>query len=122
MMSPRKKASFTLIELVIVITILAILGSISIPIFADLRQRAAHEAEKAVMVSLKESVTMFFSRMAVEGTPRYYGTLVGETNPFGDLMSASPPYLAGGPPNPTGDGLHWHYGKQAACFFIWCPH
>ncbi|MFH1858245.1 MAG: type II secretion system protein [Candidatus Omnitrophota bacterium] len=58
--------AFTLIELVIVITILGILGAVAIPVFSNLREKAYESQEVAFMVALQEAVNHSHHRKFLE--------------------------------------------------------
>lgn len=63
-----KKNGFTLIELVMVIVILAILGSVALPKFANLKRDANIAALKAVQGSAASAMALAHAKSVIEGT------------------------------------------------------
>ena len=85
----KNERGFTLVELMVVVTILAILASIAIPRFSDQKQKAEEMKTKADITILQNAVDMFYFD---------HGVYPDETS---DLVSAG--YLRENPVKNNGD-------------------
>jgi prepilin-type N-terminal cleavage/methylation domain-containing protein len=89
----RSSRGFTLIELMMVVTIIGILASVAIPSFSKLTLRAKTSERSAVMLRIKSAITDYYSRNgALLIVP---GSAVGAT--VTTTGSWNPPW----PPDPT---------------------
>lgn len=74
----RKRAGFTLIELVMVIVILGILFAISIPKYVDLTKSAKAATLKANLGTIRSTVAIYYANTAVSGSASYPTTISGD--------------------------------------------
>lgn len=63
MTGPRPRGGFTLIELMIVVTIIGVLAAIAIPKFADLVTKSQEAATKGSVGALRSSLAVYYSDM-----------------------------------------------------------
>lgn len=116
--SPNPKA-FTLLELIIVLAILAILASMAVAKFVDLKRRSWDVQERTTIESLRTAVLLYKARYDVwpDGNP-------AEWTPF-SLLENPPPFLLGHPPYDP-DGIHWYLNRDSGSdglhWDIFCPH
>lgn len=112
---------FTLIELIIVIIILGIIASISLPKFLNLKSRAIQSQEDKVAGSLNVAIKTYnLSYIVNGGDPISYPGV----NPF-SLLSQFPPYVVRSWEGITyGDGITWQLSDNIwnTCWWIFCPH
>ncbi len=111
------KKSFTLLELIIVLALLAILVSVAVAKFVDLSNKALGIQENATMDAFRTAVLLYKAK--------YDAWPDGDTfwDPF-TILENPPPRQRGFPP--PGDGKTWAYlrGTQSPGEFwsIQCPH
>lgn len=67
----KKKAGFTLIELIMVIAILAILATVSIPKFIDLTIEAKKSGAQGGLGSIRSAVAISYAQSITTGTATY---------------------------------------------------
>jgi general secretion pathway protein G len=60
-MTPRRNAGFTLIELMIVVSVLAILASIALPKFADMLHKAQEGGTRGNLGSLRSAMSIYYA-------------------------------------------------------------
>lgn len=80
------QSGFTLIELMLVITIMGILSSLAIPKFADLSRRAKEAATKGNLASIRTAVTFFYAENG-----RYPQMIEDDLTVNGKYLSRIPP-------------------------------
>lgn len=68
-MNPRKQSGFTLIELVVVITILGILAAFAIPRFASLESEARSAATQGLAGSVRSAATLAHGLWLADNSP-----------------------------------------------------
>lgn len=117
----KSNSGFTLLELVIVLSIVSIIASAAVSTFVDIANRAFDVQEDATMRSLQNGALLFFAENG-----RWWG-VNGTENPF-DLLENPPPHYVG----PAGDpgrilNVHWMVfcatcGAPNGLWQIWCPH
>jgi MSHA pilin protein MshA len=106
----KNQVGFTLIELVVVITILGILAAIALPKFAALQAEARVAKMNAALGSIKAAATMAHAQLLASGSDANFtgtptpaivieGTTVVYTNGYPDATTILP--LAGMPPGTT---------------------
>lgn len=78
----RKRAGFTLIELIMVIAILAILAAVSIPKFIDLTTEAKKAGAQGGLGSLRSAVAISYAQSITTGTATYPSSIT--TSLFAD--------------------------------------
>ncbi|MFH1857808.1 MAG: type II secretion system protein [Candidatus Omnitrophota bacterium] len=71
---------FTLIELVIVITILAILAAVAIPVFSNLQKQARDSAAKGAVMAMREAISHYRMNEITSGRATGKGTTPGWPN------------------------------------------
>ena len=92
------KKSFTLIELVMVIVIIAILAAIAIPKFVDLRENARQAACDGNVSTIGSAVAAYYAKAAVTGTAAFPSSLTLATfqcNYFASGALPTCPFSAG---------------------------
>ena len=62
-----EKRGFTLIELVIVVTILAIVAAVSIPAFQNLKQRAKISACRGILGAIRSGISLYRANEIAQG-------------------------------------------------------
>jgi general secretion pathway protein G len=70
----RVKA-FTLIELIIIISIIGILAGIAVPIYADFRLRTQQAVAKSMIREIEAAINLYYYHNQVEGQGAYPNTL-----------------------------------------------
>ncbi|MFH1858287.1 MAG: prepilin-type N-terminal cleavage/methylation domain-containing protein [Candidatus Omnitrophota bacterium] len=80
---------FTLIELVIVITILAILAAVAIPVFSNLQIRARNAATKGALAGMREAIHHYRANEIVNGRAAGVGVWPDNGCPYLNLMPYS---------------------------------
>ena len=73
-MTYRRIQAFTLIELVIVLTILAILAAVAIPIFGTIRTQTRNSATKGAVMAIREAITQYRMNEIASGRTDGSGT------------------------------------------------
>jgi prepilin-type N-terminal cleavage/methylation domain-containing protein len=76
----KKSAGFTLIELVMVIAIIGILASLSVPKFLDLSGAAKQSATKAGLGSLRSVLAIRYASSATGGATASYPTMLAASD------------------------------------------
>lgn len=79
-MSKKSEKGFTLIELIMVMVILAVLGSVALPQYVDLRSEARTSAEQGVSGGVRAGIITFFVDPARGNRTSYPTTLDSATN------------------------------------------
>lgn len=85
----RKKGSFTLIELVMIIVILGILSAVALPRFFDLQQEARESAEKGVVGGVRAGIATYYANQCVTDTCSW-PTALSSSNTVGDCSLTNP--------------------------------
>jgi len=80
----KEQSGFTLIELVVVITILAILAAIALPKFADMQAQARIAKMNGALGSMKSAAAMAHGLLLANGYPADYTGDPGVTAPVGN--------------------------------------
>lgn len=70
-----KQQAFTLIELVIVVTILAILAAVAIPVFQELQTQARNSVVRGVLAGVREAISHYMANEVVNGRFDPYPTV-----------------------------------------------
>ncbi|MEW6008061.1 MAG: prepilin-type N-terminal cleavage/methylation domain-containing protein [Candidatus Omnitrophota bacterium] len=121
----KNNYGFTLIELVIVLSILAIIASAAVSAFVDIANRAFGVQEDATMRAVQSACLLYYARNG-----RWWG--VNETEPPFRLLE-NPPRFVVEPPNgidppiPGIGNVDWFLyfdpsGIGDEIWQIWCPH
>lgn len=79
----KKKNSFTLIELVMVVVILSIISVVALPRFFDLRREAREAAEQSVVASVRSGIAVYYANQCATGTcawPAHLSSAAGSGN------------------------------------------
>jgi len=129
-----KEKGFTLVELMIVITILGILAAVVFPLFADNVSKAKESASKTNLAAMRHQIEMY-KLQHNDVTPGYVNgagtneatlvlqfigttTVVGQTSP--STVPSNPflygPYLRSIPKNPFNDLTNITYVAEATAF------
>ena len=87
----RFSSAFTLIELVIVITILAILAAVAIPAFQNLTGRAKDAGVQGAVGAMRSAVATYRSNEIAENRPANYPTLASMQDQADTASSAGNP-------------------------------
>lgn len=119
-----KIMGFTLIELIMVIVILGIIASVTLPKFVNFKARAIESNEDAVIGALKTAIQTIHLSYVVQGFPESWPAPVLPTTIF-DLMAQAPPISYQAPIGDwtftISDGQTWRYYYGSA-YYIFCPH
>jgi prepilin-type N-terminal cleavage/methylation domain-containing protein len=110
----KSNKSFTLIELVIVLSILAILASAAVSTFVDIANKAFDVQERQTMSSLKSGALLYYAK-----NNSWWGTITTQ-DPF--VLLENPPVHVISPTSPK-ENIDWYLqpwiGTQ---WLIMCPH
>ncbi len=90
-----RESAFTLVEVVVVIVVLAVLGSIAVPRFIDFNDSSKVAATKEGLVDLREQIQLLYLKDAVSGGEASYPSL-------GNLKSATKDTGPSNPYSPEG--------------------
>ncbi|MBU2540373.1 MAG: prepilin-type N-terminal cleavage/methylation domain-containing protein [Candidatus Omnitrophica bacterium] len=104
--------SFTLLELIIALALLAILASYAVARFVDIANKALDVQERATMCALKSAALLYF---AANG--RWWGVNSSE-NPF-DLLENPPPHCID---CAIKENVEWYLHFSIDQWQIICPH
>ncbi|MFI5361902.1 MAG: type II secretion system protein [Elusimicrobiota bacterium] len=134
---PARGGGFTLVELMIVVSILAVLASIAIPKFADLIQKSEEGSTKGNLASLRVAMSAFSA--SNQGNPP--GCVVGPASTVFDTTILSNYITNIGKVNtglhpPTNsvycdstllpgsvhDGQGWYYDGSSGSIYVACDH
>lgn len=120
----KNNRSFTLIELVIVLSILAIIASAAVSTFVDVANKAYGVQEDATMRSLQSAALLYYAK-----NDRWWG--VDENEPPFRLLENPPPFVVV-PLNGVDpfllqaiENVHWVLDYDVINnnkWQIWCPH
>lgn len=86
-MKLNNQKGFTLIELVLVITILGILAIAALPAFIDVTSDAATSARDGVVGSVREGIDLQYAQTLVDGAPAWPTVL--DSSAAGDCSSTN---------------------------------
>lgn len=108
----RRLIGFTLVELMITVTIIAILASIAIPKFADMIQKAKEGATKAGLGALRSALSIYYA-----DTEGLYPeeTIIGTSNNALQTLTINGKYLSA---IPTAKLAPYHADTTAEDDFI----
>ena len=95
---PRRSRGFTLVELMVVVSIIAVLASIMIPKYADLIQKSQEGGTKGNLASIRSALSVYYA----DNQGAYPNCVFGSASPA--LNSMVPKYLTG--VLAVKDGLH----------------
>lgn len=112
---------FTLLELVIVIAILAILASMAITRFVDLRKKALDASESATADSIRGGILLEFSRRITSGISPAWP----DDNPMNYLENPLPFQQYDSTQTPVSDNINWMVRSMPWSQTYWeirCPH
>lgn len=120
----KSRFGFTLIELIIVIVILGIIASVTLPKFVNFKTRAIEKTEDYIAGALNVAVkTNYLSYVTAGGDP----SAAPDVNPF-TLINTPPPYREKEDyaTTYTQDNINWQYKRAAdagnKAYYILCPH
>ncbi|MEW6008060.1 MAG: type II secretion system protein [Candidatus Omnitrophota bacterium] len=108
--------SFTLIELVIVLSILAIIASAAVSAFVDIANKALGVQEDATMRALQSASLLYYAR-----NNRWWGMDASE-DPFNLLENPPPHKVDVGPATANVDWFLDNTGGFSPNWLIYCPH
>lgn len=120
-MPKSKIIGFTLIELIMVILIIGIIASVTLPKFINLKTQASLKSEDYIAGAMNAAIKAYnASYIVAGGDPVSYPSV----NPF-SLLFQSPPYIVRAWEGITyGDGVTWQLSDNIwnTCWWIFCPH
>jgi len=88
-----KKSGFTLIELVIIISMLGILAVLAMPAYADLSDDAKESAERGVVGSVRSGLTQHSSALVLDGTQFSYPSKLDSESDNTEASDATPLFV-----------------------------
>lgn len=111
--------AFTLLELIIVLAILAIIASVAVAKFVDLKKKAWDVTERATLEAIRSGILLERTKRVLEGTTPAWPN----DNPM-NYLENPPPYQVVWPP-PV-DSINWSVSSWAPVgggyWIITCPH
>jgi len=128
------RRSFTLIELIAVVVILAILAGVALPRYFDYATQARESATRGTLGGVRAGVANFYANTAITGAARYptfaelttLGTVMQEALPENQynndntVRNANGAWAAGPPvvqPVDTTNGEGWAYDQTSGKFW-----
>lgn len=124
MIIENKNQGFTLIELIMIIIILAIFASVSLPKFANFKTQAIEKQEDSVVAALKTAIQTAHLSYVVKG----YEDSWPQEVPFSLLVQAPSNKYYGGlwyetvTYAPDNENWRWNWHSGGVATFIFCPH
>lgn len=124
-MTATKRQGFTIMELVMVIIIVAIIASVSLPKFANFKTRAIENSELSVFQSLNTAIKIKYTQNIAAGSEPENAWPTN--NPF-LLLAQAPPYIdVSSFSSYSNDNVNWRAGGNYLIppwqiWFIHCPH
>ena len=87
----RKRNGFTLLELIMIITIIGIIAAVAIPKFLNMRREAQNAAAEANLGALRSAASIYYSKTAIDD---YNYLCYTATNPYRSVDETPPCYPA----------------------------
>lgn len=116
-----KSRAFTLLELIIVLSLLAILSSYAVSKFVDIAHKSLDIQERATIAGIRTAVLLYKAQYRVwpDGDSNLW-------SPF-ELTDNAPPHQQFSGSGDYQNGVYWFYGIWALaggrhCWQICCPH
>lgn len=121
-MPKSKITGFTLIELIMVILIIGIIASVTLPKFINLKTQASLKSEDYIAGAMNAAIKAYnMSYIVAGGDPTGYPSV----NPFSLLVQAPPFTSTPFGVSLTSDGVTWRYYQtipSEGAWYIFCPH
>lgn len=116
-----RKSGFTLIELVMVIVILAIIASVTLPKFVNFKTESIEKTEDQIIGALKTAIQITHMSYVTQGLEASWPGQVGSSI-FSLVLTQTPPNKPW-PGWPNCDGVNWVYqSAYSGYYYIFCPH
>jgi general secretion pathway protein G len=128
------KYGFTLVEILIVVTILGILAAMVIPVFGQASTDAKTAALASNLSKMRQQIEVYRNQHngvlpGTSGSATFEQAMIGKTTLYGDVGGRYGPYIMDLPKNsftddstirvdtnPAGTGTGWHYNPVTGDF------
>lgn len=111
-----KNRGFTMIELIMVIVIIAIIASVTLPKFVNFKTSAYNKTEDYIAGAMNTAIKAKYTQNIVQGSEP--DNAWPSENPF-SLLENPPPNI---PFTTFNDNYNWRRKQEVDVYLIYCPH